>query len=225
MKYLYGVLAALFAANLNAMPLLCDIDPLAPCLSDTGDELFSVSDVDGLDDDITSFIIGRDASFSNSAGIYDPLDFTRTLELWDGTTAAGFGSGVVLNYETGPSTYTIEGSPANFLTLDSAVFGMYIDNGSERWFSQAGLNSDGFDHLLTFATEGQGGVTNGFDIVFAWEDINGGGDKDFNDIVYGCIDCTRAAVPAPGPLGLMGAGLIAMGLVARKRTLRDARLD
>ena len=210
MKSLIALLG-LLAAPAMAVPILSDIVPGAPDLSDTGQELFSVSDIDGTDDDITNFIIGRSAGFSNALGIYDPLDFTRSLQLYDGSVAPGFGSGVVLNYAFATNTYSIEGQPANFLDLTDPTFGLYIDNGSNRYYSQSALNG-GLDHLLTFATEGLGGTTNGFDLVFAWEDFPGLGDMDYNDAVFGCIDCTAAAVPTPAPLALMGMGLAVLGL-------------
>ena len=91
---------------------------------------------------------------------------------------------------------------------------MYIDTGANRYYSDASLNSDGTDHLQTFLTEGFGGATNAFDITFAWEDLDLG-DADFNDIIYGCIDCIAdeaditGRVPVPGTLMLMGLGLLA----------------
>jgi hypothetical protein len=209
MKHLIA-LVALLALPVSAAPMLDTIVPGAPALSDTGQELFSVSDIDGLDDDITSFIIGRSAGFSNSLGIYDPTDFTRSLELYDASVDPGFGSGVVLNWDGTTTTYSIEGQPTNFLQLTDSVFGLYLDNGTDRLYSQAILNAAGFDQLAVYETEGQGGTTNGFDLVFAWEDIVGGGDMDYNDAVFGCIDCT-AAVPSPAPLALMGMGLALMG--------------
>ena len=210
-----ALLAAL-SWKVEAAPLLSDIVAGAPAVADTGDEIFSVSDIDGLDDDITNFIIGRNAGFSNAAGIYDPTDPTRTLELWDGTVDPGFSSGVVLSYNNVTATYSIDGAPANFIDLASPEFGMYIFNGVDTFYSQTALNADGFDHLLTFATEGLGGTTNGFDWVFAWEDLPGGGDMDWNDISYGCIDCVAvpAQVPEPSILMLMSAGLL--GLVRRR---------
>jgi len=219
MKHLISLALLAFAGSATAGPLLCDIDPAAPCLMDTGDELFSVSDIDGVDDDITSFILGRNAGFSNSFGLYDPLDFTRTLEVYDGTVDEGFGSGVVLNYaNAGPtSTYSIEGQPALFLELQDPFFGLYIDNGSDRYFSQSALNG-GDDHMLSFATEGQGGISNGFDFVFAFEDLPNLGDGDYNDLVVGCIDCTAQPVPSPAPLALMAAGL---GLLGVRRAQRN----
>ena len=222
--YRLTILTMLFLsmAGANAAPMLSDIVAGAPALSDTGDEIFSVSDVDGLDDDITNFIIGRDAGFANAAGIYDPADPTRTLQLWDGGVAPGFASGVVLNYNTVTTTYAIEGQPANFIDLGSPEFGMYIFNGIDTFYSQTVLNADGLDHLLTFDTEGQGGVTTGFDWVFAWEDTFGGGDGDYNDISYGCIDCTAvpAQVPEPAVAALLPLGLFALGMTRRRKRLQ-----
>ena len=82
--------------------LLCDLNTglgTLPCLPDSGDEFFSVSDIDGVDDDITSFILDRNAGFSNAVGIYDPFNTANSIELWGGTVAPGFPSGVVLNWE------------------------------------------------------------------------------------------------------------------------------
>ncbi len=43
---------------------------------------------------------------------------------------------------------------------------------AQTWFSDAALNSDGFDHLTDNEIEGN----------LNWEDLRGGGDKDFGDV-------------------------------------------
>lgn len=232
-----GASAYLLSPMATAGPDLCDLTtdlgPL-PCIPDSQDEFFSVSDIDGNDDDITSFILDRNAGFSNAAGLYDPFNLGNSLELWSGAVAPGFSSGVVLNWD-GTDTYTIEGT-LNSLTLSTDPFkqwfGMYIDvfDGAStvRYYSDASQNAGGDDHLSTYNTEGGGGATNGFDIVFAWEDLPNLGDADYNDLIYGCIDCestfgiTAEPVPVPGSLGLLGGGLSAMGLVAIRRRNKRA---
>ena len=207
----------------QAIPTLDQILSGAPAVSDTGQELFSVSDTDGADDDVTTFILGRSASFSNAFGIYDPNNIANRLEVSGGSVPAGFSSGAVLEWDFTTLTYSLAGTASTFATTASnSIFGLYIDTGSNIWYSQTGLNSDGFDHLLTFDTEGLGGVTNGFDIVFAWEDLPGGGDMDWNDIVLGCIDCTDLVntnqVPVAATMPLMGIGAIAL-LWSRRRKI------
>ena len=72
--------------------------------------------------------------------------------------------------------------------------------------------------LGTYLTEGGGGAFTGFDITFGWEDLPfDGTDNDFQDVVFGCIDCVEVGgvfeieqVPEPAPLFLMGLGLLAL---------------
>lgn len=229
MKRLIQLLAGvslLASSSLVSAGQLCGLSTslgALPCVDDTGDEFFSVSDIDGVDDDITSFILDRNAGFSNAVGIYDPFNTSNSLELWSGSVAPGFPSGVVLNWD-GTDTYSLEGGGGS-LTLSNllyaSVFGMYLDTGQGNiYYSDSSLNSDGTDHLQTFLTEGLGGATTGFDITFAWEDLDLG-DADFNDIVYGCIDCvaegvTTTQVPIPGTVALMGLGLLGLRTARRK---------
>jgi len=196
--------------------------PAGSCVSETGAEFFVVSDTDGADDDVTSFIIDRNAGYSNAAGIYDPFDVSNTLELWSGTTPAGLGSGVVLEWDGLMYSLATGGDIAMSNALYSAVFGIYLDinnDGTPDYFSDNSLNpisTDGHSRRVgTYETEGTGGIFDAFDIVFGWEDLPvNGTDNDFQDIVFGCIDCAAVGnprittnVPVPGTLFLMGAGL------------------
>jgi len=52
----------------------------------------------------------------------------------------------------------------------------------------------------------------------AWEDLPGGGDRDFNDIV---VDVSLAPIPIPAAAWLFGSGLLGMvgiGIARRKKT-------
>ena len=47
------------------------------------------------------------------------------------------------------------------------------------FFSIAGANADGYDHLISLKSHKNGGAT-----AFGWEDLVGGGDNDINDVVF-----------------------------------------
>ena len=50
----------------QATPILNTLIGGAPALVDSGHELFSIDDIDGIDDDITTFILARNAGYSNA---------------------------------------------------------------------------------------------------------------------------------------------------------------
>ena len=49
--------------------------------------------------------------------------------------------------------------------------------------------------------------------VIAWEDIAGGGDRDYNDLV---VEVSLAPVPIPPAILLLGSGLVAMIGIRRR---------
>jgi hypothetical protein len=49
--------------------------------------------------------------------------------------------------------------------------------------------------------------------VIAWEDLNGGGDRDFNDLV---VEVSVAPVPIPAAILLLGSGLVGLAGIRKK---------
>ncbi|MGF1520170.1 MAG: DUF4114 domain-containing protein [Nodosilinea sp.] len=64
-------------------------------------------------------------------------------------------------------------------------------NGPVAFFSVDGVNPDGFDHVYTQTY--QPGLQ-----TFHWEDLWGGGDRDFDDVVF---LVSQVGLPIPGELG------------------------
>jgi hypothetical protein len=93
------------------------------------------------------------------------------------------------------------------------IFADRIPNINQTWTSLT--NSDGVDHMRTFL------VTNGAAVghyVLGWEDLIGGGDKDYDDFV---IEVSGVKpVPEPATLLLLGAG--AAGLCYMRRRQKKA---
>ena len=110
---------------------------------------------------------------------------------------------------------------------DELQFGVHVKNTNQTYAMGPGTrNSDGIDHAYLRA--GRGGVYAGF------EDLYGGGDRDYNDTVFRFTGVSTApvpqitfapaptpdrspAVPEPATVGLLLTGIGALGIAYRKR--------
>jgi hypothetical protein len=64
---------------------------------------------------------------------------------------------------------------------------------ADVWYTDKSKNSDKLQHVIAYEYQGF--------LVLAWEDLNGGGDKDYNDIVF-AVDIGQAnldAIPSEPP--------------------------
>lgn len=109
---------------------------------------------------------------------------------------------------------------------DSIVFGnvnagdvvelqLYVNNLGYSWSSNPANNWDGFNHVYATSFGGDWAIPAGMYIGF--EDLPGGGDIDYNDHQFVFTNLGRAAVPEPGTMVLLGAGLLSVfGTMRRK---------
>ncbi|HKE44014.1 MAG TPA: DUF4114 domain-containing protein [Steroidobacteraceae bacterium] len=179
----------------------------------------------------------------NTFGIYDvldPLNPAKQLQLFAG--AAGQGSTAFITFTPSGSGYSVvigwPGKPNRpAVTFGSAAFGFYLSTPEDNpntpavdrmmYFSQTSLNSDGTDHLYAYRgngspflappLNGQTFATNG--ALLAWEDLRGGGDRDYQDFVVYANGVTP--VPLPAAAWLLGSTLPLLGL-RRRRALTVA---
>jgi hypothetical protein len=112
------------------------------------------------------------------------------------------------NHSTSPGDTFSIGSFAAGTVLDFAL--MVTSTGNLFHTGPAAGNPDGLAHAVVTYNAGMPGRT-----VVSFEDILGGGDKDYNDYIFSFRSVT--AVPEPETGVLMLAGLMAVTWLARRR--------
>jgi hypothetical protein len=87
-------------------------------------------------------------------------------------------------------------------------------SGEPLWTSLPSQNSDLLDHMVTWLITGSEGKDNVIgNFVIAWEDLPGGGDLDFNDLV---VEVNVIPIPIPATILLLGSGLVGLAGFRKK---------
>jgi hypothetical protein len=123
---------------------------------------------------------------------------------------AAFSSDLVFNGATlfnnqsaAPGFTTTIAGPAAGASADFSI--NVLTEGTTFFTGLAALNADGLVHALLILNA-DGSISVGF------EDILGGGDLDFDDLVFSVTE-----VPVPGALALMLTGLAGFGFARRRK--------
>jgi len=219
MKKLIATFTTLIALAVAPMamstPMLNTLVVGADPLADAGVIGFQLTDTDGINDDINAFIFLESAGYAgvNEVGIYDWLDPSRMLTVFNGADSVG--TSRTLSYTAGQFAIG-----ATTLAVVDPIFGVFLTSPEGTFYSDPTLNIDGFDHFAVFDTVGSTGLAGVFDFVVGIEDQFGGGDQDYNDFVFGITDVQpfRAQVPVAATMPLMGIGLLGLLWSRRKKT-------
>jgi hypothetical protein len=135
----------------------------------------------------------------NGDGEFNNTDFVSLFDVTSGTNGI---------FSSGPSNNLV-GGPVDFLWALNP-------SGAPLWTSLPDQNDDLLDHMVTWLISGnEERPDNVFgNYVIAWEDLPGGGDRDFNDLV---VEVGFEPIPVPAAVWLFGSGLLGLIGIARRK--------
>ena len=168
-----------------------------------------------LCDEPTAYLVKESAAYAdiNTFFIYDPLNPDITLTVFLGLHDPG--TSVTLTWSGGIVTNSLTGE---FAAIPD-IFGAGITSPEGIFYSQTALNADGFDHLRLIDYNGCP-YYHCCDVRLEWEDIWGGGDQDFDDMVILMDNVTGTNCPViPEPTTVLILSVIgAIGAAGKKFT-------
>jgi len=171
------------AGTAPAAPTDISPGPGVPLLGPGGilDQLYGLSNLQRVDDDLDQIWFPANGNASDKAKF---ADFTQEFGyIPDLNGDNNFDESFV-------SLFNVVGTGINLGSTVSVPFSSGNVNflwalnpsGEPQWTSRSSENSDGLDHMVTWLITGGAGNTAG-NYVIAWEEVSGGGDRDFSGLV------------------------------------------
>jgi hypothetical protein len=154
---------------------------------------------------VTAQFVGSHAGYFNSLYLETPTD--GSIFLFN-KSSQHYGAPLVLGWFEANTELTFR------LAVRNTGYDFYTGSGD--------LNVDGFAHAMAITQlTGDGGYLT----TVGFEDLYGGGDRDYDDFVFRLTNVidpptlpAAAPVPVPSALALMGLGLAGIGLGRRRRS-------
>jgi len=151
---------------------------------------------------LTVYFDSSSAAYEQYIGLMVNSSLTSFVGPQDHTSTAG-------------EAYTFSIAPA--ASVQTLVFVDHITTTGDVFYSDKSLNKDGFNHVYSVPFPGNSTIPGGTYVGF--EDLLGGGDKDYNDITF---VYTISAVPEPSTWAMMLLGFSGVGFLAYRRKRRVA---
>lgn len=159
-------------------------------------------------------------------GVYDLNDPSARLSVFDGADSVGDQAILRLRQTVDGWRLSVQQLGDGGWThqvISTSAFGFYLSvQGQGTFYSQTARNADGVDHMYAYQGTGtpflsgplSGEVFTASDYILAWEDLAGGGDRDYQDFVAVVQDISP--VPLPTPVLLLISGLVGLAGVSRR---------
>jgi hypothetical protein len=146
------------------------------------------------------------ATFEGASAAYDSA--VRLV-----ISSADYSSNLVFTTNSTQKGATVSFTPA-VAPGTPLSFQLYVVNTAETWYTGgASNNSDGVAHAnVIYDWNGTPGRT-----FVGFEDLRGGGDRDYNDFTFSFTNVAVNAVPEPETYAMMLTGLGLLGFLARRR--------
>lgn len=176
---------------------------------------------------LATFIIElADFASTNTFGLYDGTDSTKLVQVFSGSASTGDQALVSIKADGRVIVNFVDTG----IVFAGNNFGFYLKTNDPSqqatFFSDTSLNGDNVDHLVAFQGKNIDtvqlptflpGLWTDNEYILAWEDLSGGGDRDYDDMVL-MVESVKP-VPEPGTLILLGSGLAGIGLLGRRKFL------
>jgi hypothetical protein len=150
---------------------------------------------------------GSDAGYTNDLFWICNLSSSCEQFLFENHNAAVVGNEIKIN--------------TSFAVGEEVIFKLFVKSTGETFYTGAGSrNPDGVAHFATQAyTDVTANATYG--VLGGFEDLNGGGDRDYNDLMFEFSNVTTTppvtSTPEPASMTLMATGIAGLGGFVRRR--------
>lgn len=172
---------------------------------------------------VTVYFLGEGAGYKNSFGWYDastdPTIETNRNMIWRNASGTGPGLAGGGNLDLGDSVVLGElpaGTELGFFVTANG----YRNPNNPTFFTDISKNPDGIEHVIAGAT-GEDGL-----LALGFEDLWGGGDRDYNDLMIaidiGLENVVQVVAAAPEPEVWMLIIVSSLIILMQLKSLRPA---